>query len=280
MTLGEKIKAARRAKMMTQESLVKDKITRNMLSRIENGKANPSIETIKFLADELSLPVSYLLSEDDDILFYEKKEKMNIIYQAYADKDYSYCVSLIGALSSVDSELAYILAASYFEMAKIAILKGSLKSALKYAELSDKNCDLTVLNTEHIRSVLSMYKAIASNIQSPLLEFDPTKYTDGMSDIFDYDMFRYLMQDYEYKYTDKCISLHVAAKLMIKERRYSEAISYLTDAIDLGHNERYNAFVMFGIYTDLEQCYKQTYNFEKAYQFASKRLSMIEGFKS
>ena len=75
MLLGEKIKLARLAKKITQSQLAGDKVTRNMISRIETGTANPSLDTIKYLAQRLSLPVSYLLSEDDDLLFYEKKEK-------------------------------------------------------------------------------------------------------------------------------------------------------------------------------------------------------------
>ena len=75
MTLGQKIKNARKAKRITQERLAKGKITRNMISRIESGQANPSLETIKHIANELAIPVSYFLSEDDDLLFYEKSEK-------------------------------------------------------------------------------------------------------------------------------------------------------------------------------------------------------------
>ena len=46
MKIGEKIKKLRTAKLMTQSDLVGNEITRNMLSRIENGAANPSLETI------------------------------------------------------------------------------------------------------------------------------------------------------------------------------------------------------------------------------------------
>ena len=72
MTTGEKIKAARIHRSMTQSELAGDKITRNMLSIIESGKANPSMETVRYLADRLELPVSYLLSDEDDLSFYLK----------------------------------------------------------------------------------------------------------------------------------------------------------------------------------------------------------------
>ena len=41
--IGEKIKALRISKRMTQSELAGDQITRNMLSLIENGSALPSL---------------------------------------------------------------------------------------------------------------------------------------------------------------------------------------------------------------------------------------------
>ena len=50
MNLGEKIKAARLERHMTQKDVVGDYITRNMLSKIENGSATPSVKTLEYLA--------------------------------------------------------------------------------------------------------------------------------------------------------------------------------------------------------------------------------------
>ena len=92
MTLGEKIKQARKSKKITQEELCKDKITRNMLSAIENGKAQPSIDTLRFLALSLELPIAYLLSNDDNIGFYQKAEKILDIIRLYSEQKYKSCV--------------------------------------------------------------------------------------------------------------------------------------------------------------------------------------------
>ena len=118
MTLGEKIKSARKARGMTQSDLAKNRITRNMLSSIEKGKANPSLETVKYIADTLSLPASYFLSDDDDLFFYEKKEIISDVYRAYNAKNYKACVKKICSISNLDNELSYLLASSYFESAK------------------------------------------------------------------------------------------------------------------------------------------------------------------
>lgn len=62
MTLGQKIKAARLERGMTQKELVGDYITRNMLSKIENDSATPSVRTLEHLARALGLPTGYFLS--------------------------------------------------------------------------------------------------------------------------------------------------------------------------------------------------------------------------
>ena len=68
MTLGEKIKSERRRLGLSQTQLAGDKITRNMLSAIESDKANPSISTLSYLAERLSVSLSYLFSDADDAL--------------------------------------------------------------------------------------------------------------------------------------------------------------------------------------------------------------------
>lgn len=62
MTLGQKIKEARLQRGMTQKELVGDYITRNMLSKIENDSAAPSVRTLEHLAGALGLPTGYFLS--------------------------------------------------------------------------------------------------------------------------------------------------------------------------------------------------------------------------
>ncbi|MBQ8005809.1 MAG: helix-turn-helix transcriptional regulator, partial [Clostridia bacterium] len=60
MNIGEKIKNLRTSKLMTQKELAGEEITRNMLSQIENGSASPSLQTLRYLAARLGVPVGYL----------------------------------------------------------------------------------------------------------------------------------------------------------------------------------------------------------------------------
>ena len=53
MTLGNKIKEIRKRKNITQSALCQGKITRNMLSLIENGVSLPSLASLVYLAEKL-----------------------------------------------------------------------------------------------------------------------------------------------------------------------------------------------------------------------------------
>lgn len=63
MSLGDRIKQARLEAGLSQRQLCGDVITRNMLSQIENGSANPSMDTLRYLAAQLQKSVSYFLEE-------------------------------------------------------------------------------------------------------------------------------------------------------------------------------------------------------------------------
>lgn len=64
MTLGEKIKQARLEAGLSQRQLCGEEVTRNMLSQIENGAAQPSMGTLSYFAARLGKTVSFFLEED------------------------------------------------------------------------------------------------------------------------------------------------------------------------------------------------------------------------
>ena len=278
--LGEKIKKLRKMRGLTQSALAGNEVTRNMLSCIENGVANPSLDTLRYLADSLSVPVSYLISEDDELMFYEKNALISQIYRAYSAKKYTACINLINSISEKDNELNYLLADSHLSLAKKDISCGSLVKAHKNLESAQEYSKRTALNTEHLEAQITMYMSITKNVQSPLLEFESQKYLGALADSVDFEFFKYLTLDFSHSFENPIYSLHIEAKSLIKERNYNEAIKRLLNASELSKNDNYNSFIIFGIYTDLEFCYKQLYNFEKAYLYSSKRITLLENFKN
>ena len=63
MDLGQRLKQARLEAGLSQRQLCGDVITRNMLSQIENGSAKPSMDTLRYLSQQLNKPVSFFLEE-------------------------------------------------------------------------------------------------------------------------------------------------------------------------------------------------------------------------
>lgn len=61
MNLGEKIKQLRKARKMTLVQVAGDKLSKGMLSLIENGKAQPSMESLQHIAKQLGIDVSELM---------------------------------------------------------------------------------------------------------------------------------------------------------------------------------------------------------------------------
>jgi len=64
MELGQRLRQARLEAGLSQRQLCGDEITRNMLSRIENGAAKPSMNTLQYLAQQLGKTVSFFLEEE------------------------------------------------------------------------------------------------------------------------------------------------------------------------------------------------------------------------
>ena len=280
MTLSNKIKSLRKSRKLTQAELCGDKITRNMLSAIESGKATPSLDTLRYLADGLYVPVAYLLSEEDDLFFYQKKEVIDLIKKDLSDKKYNSCIIRISKLSGLDDELAYILSVCNFELGRRAVLKGSLYTAKELLSAAKQYSERTVYDTTRIDNLLLMYSSLAENIQSPLLEFDIKKFEANLDPDFEYEFYKYVTGDFAYDYSNPVLKKHCQAKEQMKNRKYGEAIKNLEEIVAAKSTETYNCYVMFGVYTDLEQSAKQLLNFELAYKYASKRLSMLEGFKT
>ena len=72
MELSQKLKQARLDAGLSQKALCGDRITRNMLSKIENGEALPSLDTLFYIAERLEVAPGFLLSENEDSFEFEK----------------------------------------------------------------------------------------------------------------------------------------------------------------------------------------------------------------
>ncbi len=82
MTLGEKIKEARKQCGLTQEQLAdKMAISRSAIAKWESNKGLPDVDNLKVLAKLLNVSVDYLLDDGET-------ETQYVVHEAYNLSDY------------------------------------------------------------------------------------------------------------------------------------------------------------------------------------------------
>lgn len=98
MTLGEKIKAARKQNGLTQEELAgKMSVSRQAITKWESDKGIPDIENLRILSQLLDVSIDYLLDNDEiaysqvlrepiDLLQFGKGSRKNIKKRIIRDK--------------------------------------------------------------------------------------------------------------------------------------------------------------------------------------------------
>jgi transcriptional regulator with XRE-family HTH domain len=84
--LGERIRKLRKQKKMTLEALAGSELTKGMLSLIENNKANPSMESLSYIAEQLEVELSDLLEVISTQELGELLEEAENIYNNQTEK--------------------------------------------------------------------------------------------------------------------------------------------------------------------------------------------------
>ncbi len=82
MTLGEKIKEARKQSSLSQEQLAeKMAVSRSAVAKWESGKGLPDVENLRLLSRILNVSIDYLLDDGE-------ATDINVIREAYSLSDY------------------------------------------------------------------------------------------------------------------------------------------------------------------------------------------------
>ena len=125
LPLGDRIRAARLERKMTQDELARDTFSKSYVSAVELGKIHPSIKALRILARRLQLPASYFLETlEPDIETQQAQLKLARL-------------RLLIALGGRDQEAVDILAEidkdrlTEYESAEVNFLEGRALAALE-----------------------------------------------------------------------------------------------------------------------------------------------------
>ena len=288
MTVGEKVRELRVAKMMSQSELAGNYITRNMISCIENGTATPSLSTVFYLAKRLGVSVGYLLAEGEDDLFYRKMEQMENIKKAFREGDWESCRALCQVLMGEgDDELLLLLAQCNLQIAKEQFWKGKLHAACRSFDEAIELSEKCLYPQPQIRAEVKEYFAYMSRI-SPLLysnvldEDAPTDY--ALTTPFSaYRVALNALDGGDFAPAQAFLSGHPEqsffrahlSALCAQEKGDLQGAKSILQSLLQG-NDLLNEVQLYAVLCDLEIICRETEDFRAAYRYAGEKVQLHE----
>ena len=288
MKLGEKIKALRTSKLMTQSELAGNEITRNMLSRIENGAAQPSLDTLRYIAAKLNVSPGFLLAEGGDERIYVKHNEMNGIKTSYLTGDFRICRDMCkNSASADDDEVKLILAECTLGIATEEFCTGNLREACEYFDKALEACSETIYDTGHIFSTCAMYfkymRKISATLLSNQIDESEAPVWASLGNPFCAYSAAFLGFDDEsktyVKLSDGSIyDLHIKAMQHMRNGDHLAAYECLHNI--LVSDETVPAPIMYFVFCDLEICCREINDFKGAYEYSNSKLALLQSLLS
>lgn len=288
MTTGEKIKSLRKKKMMTQSALVGKEITRNMLSRIENGQANPSLDTLIYLSKRLDVPVGYLLASEKEDAEYEKGFLSEQIRLAYEMENYSIAKQLSKEYDEENNEIALIAAESAFRVAVEEFDAGRLHSACAAFDEAIMLAGKTIYHTEHIVAASALYfeymRSLTPNLYSNIIDEDTVEPYCAMN--IEFCRYAYAIVGVDNGHTtfaksfiessgsDSPIALHLSARIDIKNGNWRAARAKLLQV--LVNKAQVSRPVLYSVLSDIEIASREINDFKSAYEYSNEKIWLLE----
>ena len=289
MNIGEKIRSLRVAKLMTQSELAGNQITRNMLSCIENGSAQPSLSTILYIAGRLNVPVGFLLAEEGDEIVYQKMNSLANIKRAYRAGDLSGCRSLcLSSCPEPDDEIRLLLANCDLGIAEDAFWKGRIRFACRFFDEALLYAGETLYPEPHIRARAEVYfrymQRISSTLYSDVLDDGErgevvcrnafSGYVEAL-EALDREELQPAMS-YPRSFPDErgFFTTHLGIRLLMGQSAYPEAKNELLALLQ--SDTPLNEISLYAVLCDLEICCRETEDFKGAYRYTNEKVQLLE----
>ena len=273
MELGTRLRQARQEAGLSQRQLCGEVITRNMLSQIENGSAKPSMQTLRYLAEQLGKPLSYFLEEEAAVS--PNQQRLAAARQAFRQGDYRQAMEILEQWQPdevFEDERWLLTALSGIKQAALAICQRKNAYAeellMQAAEAGAKTCYYT--EEMERQRLLLLYRA------RPELAIElADRLPDNLSEILLRAQAALQQEDWARggKILDGAAPCQnpkwniLRAELYFGEEEYEKAAEQFSLAQE--------AFPLLAIQR-LEQCYRELGDYKKAYEYACYLREMKE----
>ena len=292
MNIGERIRELRISKLMTQADLAGDRITRNMLSCIENGSANPSLSTIVYIAGRLGVPAGFLLADQGDEMAYRKMSNLSNIKKAYTTGDVQSCRSLcLSGCPEPDDEISLLLANCDTGIAVEEFWSGRLRSSCRFFDEALNYAEKTIYSTDAIEAEIRVYfrymERISHTLYSDVLDEEKVLTVKSNSAVAQYLDALYALDQGDASLAERIISAaaeaaensffkaHLQICLLINEKDFKHAQKALLQLLQDG-NAPLNKIELLTVLEALELCCRENEDYKNAYRFASEKVELLE----
>ena len=291
MDIGGKIKKLRTAKMMTQSELAGSEITRNMLSRIENGAANPSLETVCYLAGRLHVSPGFLLAEEADERMYHKQSEVDAIKQAMKVGDYRIAEDMCRhAACEEDDEILMLLAECKLGLAIEAFSEGRLRECASLLDEAVEAGDASFYRMDHVAATAGVsfryMRRLSATLGSNVIDEEGTNAFPALNDEF--CRYAVILSESESESPNRGLvealcgisqeesayTLHLLAEEQMRKGEFDGAYELLhrilTEVISVPKP------VLYFVFCDLEICCREREDFKGAYEYANNKLVILQ----
>ena len=279
-SVGEKIKYLRQKRGMTQKDLAGDKITRNMLSLIENGSSVPSLSTLSYLADRLGVPTGYLITKNENEE--EKLEKITFIDElrsAFREKNWQKSIELCPM--SNDDEVSYIIACAHFNLALTSMDSFDISGALSELDAAETAVSSSVYCGDNFSNAVKYCRLLIDNLCTDDIPdglCDPS----GCGEFLPHDIPAYFISLKCLRAGEESVFFfphtsfraeHLAAAELSMEEEYPDAIRRLRK---LAESDGLPSYMLYRVLSDLESAAELAGNVRLAYNVSKQKLQLID----
>lgn len=285
MTLGQKLKKARLARGLTQSQVVGERITRNMLSQIENDLASPSVGTLEYLAAVLGVKLAWLLADEKEEEEADRTQRLRALYRS---GDYAGCLALAPD-TPPDDEQALVLALAAAQCARRALDAERFEAAQRMATQALRWNSGSLYQSERV--LLQMHAVLArcaaqceQNEAAAFAAYQQTYAALQPSVEYHLTVARYqLEQEHlaaaeheiwsisELPESSRAEYLILRGRLAAKKEQYDAAVEYLRQAAELGPLSR---LLERELCQTMELASRERKDYKTAYEYAAKQLRL------
>lgn len=301
--IGERIRAIRQRRGITQAELAGNDITRNMLSRIENGAALPSLTTLCAISERLDMPVGALLGDLED---YVNRKLSDEIRGLISQKKYLKAIEIYNSSEHkhITDDMATMLGTAFLGRAEELYFGGKLTAALENLDSAEKFFKLSSRGDSMpdklflLRTMILDSTALRHEVPDSDISLSEKRLRQMVFDCNGMAIYLYCKarigsiaskpysEPHESAGTlraelmplingidDDVYRLHIDAKLYMAEADYLSAKAKLSSLV--AESGRAPSLT-YDLYADLEFCCKCCGDFENAYRYSGLRLELLK----